>query len=59
MKNLRTKSEITAANLKSEDCNYRGHRIGFDQAESLYLIGSWNNNGVNYYQSVKELKMCF
>ena len=57
MKTLTKKSEITAKNLKSEDCDYKGERIGFDKKENLYIRGSWFHPGVSFFETIEELKI--
>jgi len=59
MKLLKRKSEITATNLKAEDCDYKGHRIGYDNKEKLYVMGSHFNPMVTYFETVRELKEVF
>ena len=56
MKKLKNKSEITARKLKSEDCDYKGHRLSFDKKENLYIRGSHFNSGVVFYETIQELK---
>jgi len=56
MKHLKRKSEITSKNLRDQDCNYRGSKLGFDKTEQLYFIGSWFNESKIYFNSVDELK---
>lgn len=57
MKTLETKSEITAKNLKEQDCDYKGKRLGFDKDENLYIIGSHWNKGVTFYETIEDLKL--
>lgn len=56
MKTLKSKAEITAKNLKEQDCDYQGLRLGFDKVNNLYIIGSHFHSPVVFYRSVKELK---
>lgn len=60
MKTLKTKSEITAKELKTNDCIYENNKIGFDKKENLYFIGSvWNSQVYSYHDSLEELKSNF
>lgn len=56
MKTLTTKSEITAKNLKSEDCDYKGSRLGFDNEENMYIRGSHFHSGVDFFETINDLK---
>ena len=55
MKHLKTKKEITAKNLKAQDCEYKGFRLGFD--ENLYIIGSLWGPAVTFYETIEDLKL--
>ena len=60
MQILKNKSQITVKNLKAEDCDYKGHRIGYDKKEGLYFIGSHFNPGIDqYFDTIKEMKLIF
>lgn len=56
MKTLTRKSQITAKELKTNDVDFKGNRLGFDKDEKLYLVGSHFNTQVTYYGTVAELK---
>jgi hypothetical protein len=58
MKILKRKLDITAKLLKAEDCDYKGHRIGYDNKEGLYIRGSHFQSGVDYFENIDELKRC-
>ena len=58
MKTLKTKSEITASILKSEDCDYNGHRIGFDNYDKVYIRGNHFNSSVDCFETIADLKVC-
>lgn len=55
-KMLKSLKEVTSVNLKSQDCDYKGHRLGFDKKENAYIIGSHFNSPVQFYETIKELK---
>lgn len=55
MKTLTNKSEITAKNLKEQDCDYNGHRLGFDYDELLYIRGSHFNSEVDFFETIADL----
>jgi len=57
MKTLKRKSEITAKTLKNNNCDYKGHRVGYDKKNGVYIIGSHFNTPVNYYETITDLKM--
>ena len=57
MTTLKNKSEITAKNLKGQDCDYKGRRLGFDRDENLYIKGSHFNAGVDYFETIEDLKI--
>lgn len=59
MKTLKTKSEITSKNLKEQDCDYKGFRLGYDKEEKLYIRGSHFNSGVDYFETIQDLKLVF
>ena len=59
MKTITKKSEITSTNLKKQDCNYNGSRLGFDKTESFYFIGFWWNEQKSFYDTIKDLKIQF
>ena len=56
MKAITKKSEITAKELKANDLDYKGQRLGFDKSESLYFTGSHFNSAITYYRTIGELK---
>ena len=56
MKTLANKSEITAKNLKENDCDYKGKKLGFDKESNVYFIGSWFNNPRTEFETIKDLK---
>lgn len=56
MKTLTKKSEITSKNLKEQDCDFLGERLGFDKIKKLYIRGYWWTACVDYYETVKELR---
>lgn len=57
IKTLKNKSGITSKNLKEQDCDYKGKRLGFDKNENSYIIGSHFNIGVDFYETVEDLKL--
>ena len=57
MKTLKTKSEITAATLKEQDCDYRGSRIGYWKEANVYIKGSHFNSIVEYFETITDLKL--
>ena len=59
MKTLRTKAQITSENLKKQNCDYKGFRLGYDKFEKLYVRGSHFNWGVDYFETIKDLKLSF
>jgi hypothetical protein len=59
MKHLKTKREITAKNLKAQDCEYKGFRLGFHKDENLYIIGTLWGPAVTFYETIKDLKLTF
>jgi len=59
MKTLKNKSEITAKNLRAQDCDYKGYRLGFDKKENLYIVGSHFNSQVDFFQTIEDLKLTF
>ena len=59
MKTLKTKSEITSKNLKEQDCDYKGFRIGHEKESNLYIRGSHFNSGVDYFETIEDLKLAF
>ena len=56
MKTLKTKSEISAKNLKSQTCDFKGMKLSFDKEQKLYTVGSHFNSGVRYFDSISDLK---
>ena len=59
MKHLKTKREITAKNLKAQDCEYKGKRLGFHKDENSYVVGSLWGPAVTFYETIKDLKLTF
>ena len=67
MKHLKTKKEITAKNLKAQDCEYKGKRLGFHKDENkeglAMIMGPGNGHFfaedvVNFYK-VKDGRYIF
>jgi len=56
MKTLK-KSEITSKNLKDQDCDYKGFRLGFDKDGNVYFKGSWFNSPRDEYETIEDLKL--
>ena len=60
MKTLTKKSEITARELKANNCIYLNNNIGFIKKDNLYFIGSvWTSQIYSYHESLEELKSNF
>ena len=57
MKTLKTKSEIKSTNLKEQDCDYKGFRLSYDKKEGLYIKGSHFSSGIDYFETIKDLKI--
>ena len=59
MKTLKNKQEITSKNLKQQDCDYKGFRLGFDKEDNVYYKGSWFNHARDEFETLEELKLTF
>ena len=59
MKNLNSKVEITAKNLKAQYCNYKGYKLGYNKSEKCYFVGSWFSGGSTYFDTIQNIKNTF
>lgn len=59
MKILKNKQEITSKNLKEQNCDYKGFRLGFDKEDNIYFVGSWFKSARTEFQTMEDLKYSF
>ena len=59
MKTLTKKSEITAKNLKSQNCEFKGRKLGFDTKSNVYYSGSLFHSWRDEFETINDLKLSF
>jgi hypothetical protein len=59
MKTLKTESEITSKNLKNQDCEFKGRKLGFDKDDKVYFSGSLFHTWRDEFETIEDLKLTF
>jgi len=59
MKTLNSKTEITAKNLKSVNCDFKGYNLGYNKTQKVYFIGSHFNSNKDFFATIRDLKLSF
>ena len=60
MKTITRKSEITSNELKTNDVEFRGFKLGYNKKDELYFIGNLFTEVIyTYCETIEDVKFSF